>query len=189
MRWDWEISDFNHQVDCNLSLLPGRSCLRSPRRSASLLLTDPPDPLYGVAFSHSTQHPNRIALTSYLAGPTNKLFVVDAPSSGASLSSSQRYSPSVDFQQLSIANLAYPATKVGWEPAESLAGARHEGQGGRGELLATTGDVLRIWELKSFDGGESNRIGYGRNGYNETAREQYQLQERSVLSNVSPGHI
>lgn len=89
--------------------------------------------------------------------------------------------PASDFQQLTTTNLQFPATKVGWEPAESL--ARHSDQGGRGELLATTGDVLRIWELKWDSAQDSGRIGYGRNGYNDTG-EGWKLHQRSLLSNV-----
>lgn len=139
-----------------------------------------PDPLYGIAFSQNPQHPQRIALTSYFTGPTNKLFVVDANASNGS-----GYTPTQDFHQLASGNLAFPATKVGWEPEQSLAGARHEGNGGRGELLATTGDVLRIWELKMWEGPDSNRVGYGRNGYMDTGADNYTLTERSMLSNVS----
>lgn len=132
-------------------------------------------PLYGLAFSNSPQHPNRVALTSFLTGPQNKLTIIEPHPSYQS-----GYAPPNDFQQLATANLTYPPTKVGWEPAESLARAD---QGGRGELLATTGDVLRIWEMK-WDGTskDSGRIGYGRNGYND---EGWKLNQRSFLSNVS----
>jgi hypothetical protein len=60
-----------------------------------------------------------------------------------------------DFQLISQATLPFPATKVGWEPKSSVGIER-------GELLATSGDVLRIWELSE---------GYG-------------LTTRSVLTNV-----
>lgn len=139
-----------------------------------------------MSFSHHPQHPNRIALSSYLTGPHNKVSVIEA-----GLSQGEFASPTGDpeLQPLAMGNLAFPATRIGWEPAESLAagGARHELDGGRGELLATTGDVLRIWELKPWDGGaggpNEQRVGYraARNGYTD----EYSLSERSVLSNVS----
>lgn len=50
-------------------------------------------------------------------------------------------------------------------------------------MLATTGDVLRIWELKTGEAESSSRIGYGSNGYD--GGPSYSLTERSVLSNVS----
>lgn len=147
----------------------------SPLVLSSIVSLTVPDALHGVAFSNSAQHPYRIALTSFLTGPTNKLTIVEPHASYSS-----GYSAPSDFQQLATVNLTYPSTKVGWEPAESLARAD---QGGRGELLATTGDVLRIWEMK-WDGSskDSSRIGYGRNGYNEV--DGWKLQQRSFLSNV-----
>jgi WD repeat-containing protein 68 len=128
-----------------------------------------PVPLYGVAFSNNPQHPHRVALSSFLTGPQNKLTIVEPNAS---------YTASSDLQQLATAGLTYPATKVGWEPKESLSR-----DGGRGELLATTGDVLRIWEMK-WDGSskDAGRIGYGRNGYNDA--EGWKLHQRSFLSNV-----
>ena len=86
----------------------------------------------------------------------------------------------------------FPATKVGWEPAESVIHAGREEEGGRGELLATTGDVLRIWEV-GLDWSEERGRGYiGRNGYNGQSQAQggghsqgYALSTRSVLTNVS----
>lgn len=95
------------------------------------------------------------------------------------------YSPSSDLQSLTTTTLQFPATKVGWEPAESL--SRHSDQGGRGELLATTGDVLRIWELKWETSQDSKPVGYGRNGYSEGA-EGWKLHQRSLLSN-SKQHV
>ncbi|GMK55624.1 hypothetical protein CspeluHIS016_0206800 [Cutaneotrichosporon spelunceum] len=134
----------------------------------NLLQLDAAFPLYGVAFSNNPQHPHRVALSSFLTGPQNKITVVEPNSS---------YTPPSDFQHLATAGLTYPATKVGWEPKESLSR-----DGGRGELLATTGDVLRIWEMK-WDGKSKDpgRIGYGRNGYNEA--DGWKLHQRSFLSN------
>ncbi|WOO84876.1 Protein TRANSPARENT TESTA GLABRA 1 [Vanrija pseudolonga] len=141
-------------------------------------------PLYGVAFSNNPQHPHRIALTSFLTGPANKLFVVDA---AATASYPQSYAPQADFANLATGNLSFPATKVAWEPRESL--ARHDAQGGRGELLATTGDVLRLWELKQWEGSDGTRSGYvGRNGYNDPSAGEFLLAERSVLSNKGKQH-
>ena len=149
---------------------------RFPSNSAKAVV----DPLYGISFSHSTHHPHRVALSTLVTGATNKLIIVE-PSNPQQSS----YDPSTDFQQLTQSNLAFPATKVGWEPQQSLAGASHEEGGGRGELLATTGDVLRIWELgKNWNGEERGWTNVGRNGWSHGVRD-YVLSARSVLTNVS----
>lgn len=137
------------------------------------------DPLYGIGFSHAPHHSHRIALTTLVTGPTNKLLVVDPTAE-----QNPSYGPTPDFQHLAQSNLAFPATKVGWEPQQSVVGAAHEDAGGRGELLATTGDVLRIWELgKDWDTEERGRSYVGRNGWSNGA-EGYSLSPRSVLTNV-----
>jgi len=135
-----------------------------------------PDPLYGVAFSNSPQHLHRIALSTILSGPTNKLMIVE-PSDAAS----QTFGSS-DFQQIASSPLTFPATKIGWEPKASVAGSANQDVGGRGELLASTGDVLRIWEVaqdqddySGYVGREAWPNGSGRLG----------LTTRSVLTNVS----
>lgn len=151
--------------------------------ASAALLT--PDPLYGIGFSNDARHAHRIALTSFNTGPSNKLTVVDlAPQHQHQSGHQQGYGGQQgqqDFTQLASANLAFPATKVAWEPSSSI--GRHDG----GALLATTGDVLRIWELTSGENDPTpatSRIGYGsRNGYDSS----YKLSERSVLSNVSKG--
>ncbi|CAD6573357.1 MAG: hypothetical protein TREMPRED_000785 [Tremellales sp. Tagirdzhanova-0007] len=146
----------------------------------SLLQYESHYPLYGISFSHSTHHPHRVALSTLVTGATNKLIIVE-PSNPQQSS----YDPSTDFQQLTQSNLAFPATKVGWEPQQSLAGASHEEGGGRGELLATTGDVLRIWELgKNWNGEERGWTNVGRNGWSHGVRD-YVLSARSVLTNKS----
>ena len=142
-----------------------------------------PDPLYGIGFSNDARHAHRVALTSFNTGPSNKLTVVDlAPQhqhQPGSAGYGQHGQGGQDYTQLASANLAFPATKVAWEPSSST--GRHDG----GSLLATTGDVLRIWELTRGENDPTpaqSRIGYGsRNGYDAS----YKLTERSVLSNVS----
>lgn len=139
--------------------------------------------LYGIAFSSSSQHPHRVALTSYVTGPSNKLYVADVSSPHHNAQSPTAYAPASDFQQLASVGLSLPATKVGWEPpsAGSLGGM--EEQGGRGELLVTAGDMLRLWELQSA-GDERGRGYVGANGYGANG-SGYSLATRSVLTNVS----
>ncbi|KAK4687317.1 DDB1- and CUL4-associated factor 7, partial [Tremellales sp. Uapishka_1] len=140
----------------------------------SLLQYESPYPLYGLAFSNSPLHHHRVALTSLITGPSNKLTIVDVNANYKT-----RYSPKSPYQAIAQGNLAFPATKVGWEPRD---GSVNEDHGGRGELLATTGDVLRIWEMeKSWGEGQHGRSFVGKNGYD--GGEGHVLTERSVLSN------
>jgi WD repeat-containing protein 68 len=86
------------------------------------------------------------------------------------------------FQQLASTNLGFPATKVGWDPSNRDLGGYDSAE--QVELLATTGDVLRIWDLsKDWEGSAGNGSGgyVGRNGWSN----EYVLNARSVLTNVS----
>ncbi|WWD21312.1 hypothetical protein CI109_105796 [Kwoniella shandongensis] len=193
-------------------------------------------PLYGIAFSHSPNHPFRIALTTLLTGPTNKLFLVDAvqpdalqnplhhshhhhhhhhqhhqtqnsyyPQNGAAAAGP---SSGPDFHQIASINMNFPATKVGWEPRESLAMASAYDDGGRGELIATSGDALRIYEVTKewgtghdstgsggYVGGGGGGAG-GKNGWSNAPNGNdgggggysYSLKSRSMLSNSKTPH-
>jgi WD repeat-containing protein 68 len=154
---------------------PQRSIFSSPTQVEATLLTHP-DPLYGLSFSHSPSHPHRAALTTLHPGPSNKLLVVDTKPGEAS----------DELHSIASVNLTFPATKVAWEPAQSVAGNAYTN--GQTELLATTGDVLRIWDLGRDWKGDTSRGYVGRGGAGggggyET--EQYVLNTRSVLTNVS----
>jgi WD repeat-containing protein 68 len=161
------------------------TCSNLPASCFTSLTT--PGALYGIAFSHSPRHPHRTVLSSAITGPSNRLLVVDLASNLPSTQSA--YTPQSDFQQLAQAPLAFPATKVGWEPRASVVNAGHEDDGGRGELLASSGDVLRLWEM-SKDWGDGRGRGYvgDRNGWtNSEATGGYSLKSRSVLTNVRDG--
>ena len=161
--------------------------------------------LYGVAFSHSTIHSTpRVALTSFISSSaTNKIQIIQANPSPSAKD---------DFRVLTSTSHAYPPTKIGFEPVNPItATPTHRGRGSSGEsgnggseLLATTGDLLRIWELQEdwHAGPSSRRIGEGNHQHakeenpwrdgtgrlsmdsvdeNQPARR---LKERSKLSNV-----
>ena len=127
-----------------------------------------PDPLYGLAFSHSPLHPHRAALTTLSTGPSNKLIIVDPSQSNPS-----------EYTQLASVNVAFPATKIAWEPSQSLQQGSYD-QSTRPELIATSGHVLRIWDLAEEWHGDTARGYVGRNGYGP----EYSLNARSVLTNV-----
>ncbi|KAK8844033.1 hypothetical protein IAR55_006827 [Kwoniella newhampshirensis] len=181
-------------------------------------------PLYGIAFSHSPNHPFRVALTTLLTGPTNKLLLVDLASpdsiqshhhhhhhhhkhrtqssyypqtqnGGGGGSSSASGSGQSGFGQIASINMNFPATKVGWEPRESMAMSASYEEGGRGELIATSGDALRIYEVTKEWGHESGGYVGAGNGQNGWSSENggdggysYSLKSRSMLSNSKTPH-
>ncbi|GHJ87837.1 hypothetical protein NliqN6_4239 [Naganishia liquefaciens] len=168
------------------------------------LYYDAPFNLYGVAFSHSSRHTTpRVALTSFISSSaTNRIQIIQANASASAKD---------DFRVLTSAPHAYPPTKIEFEPVNPITTTpTHRGKGssgkssnGESELLATTGDLLRIWELQEdwHAGPSSRRIG---EGIHQHAKEQnpwrddtgrhsmdsidenqpaWQLKERSKLSN------
>ncbi|WVQ73764.1 hypothetical protein IAR50_003344 [Cryptococcus sp. DSM 104548] len=151
---------------------------------------DASQPLYGISFSNSTSHPFRTALSTITTGLSNKLCIVDLTSSpNASQSQSPYYSqhngaPSngagPEFRPMAQTSLNVPATKVAWEPGESL----RLDEGGRGELVASSGDVLHIWEVA--EEWESGGGGYVGNTYGGAS--SWSLKNRSVLSNAKGAH-
>ncbi|KAI5451428.1 hypothetical protein NCC49_001734 [Naganishia albida] len=168
---------------------------RPARRSLpDTLYYEAPFNLYGIAFSHSASHATaRVALTSFISSSaTNKIHIIQANASASSKD---------DFRLLTTASHAFPPTKIGFEPVNPLtATTSHRGKGssgdagsaGNSELLATTGDLLRIWELQEdwHAGPSSRRIGDQQNPWrDESVRNHdenepaWRMKERSKLSN------
>ncbi|WVR08876.1 hypothetical protein IAU60_005935 [Kwoniella sp. DSM 27419] len=161
-------------------------------------------PLYGIGFSNSSSHPFRMALSTLSPSANNKLVLVDLANSSSDSDphhpQSRSYHPSngsgsgsgsaSDLRQVGSVNLNFPATKVGWEPRESLHGVGYD-EGGRGELIATSGDALRLWEVAEVWGNEGTaRSRYvGKNGWGEAeAGPSYSISSRSVLTNSKTPH-
>jgi hypothetical protein len=118
-----------------------------------------------------------------------------------------------DYNLLAQASHPFPPTRVTWEPrpstnSSSSSRLTNTGTGERQtELLATTGDALRVWEVETSmdgwaepndvgDGGseddeDGDRFGYRRDrdrarvGYGGRQGEKVRLRERSKLTNVS----
>jgi hypothetical protein len=103
-----------------------------------------------------------------------------------------------DFVSLAQASHPFPPTRVTWEPKPSSSRLTGSGNYDREtELLATTGDALRVWEV-SEEGDEGNdsdeeefRLNAGQRGYvgvdeGDANGRKVKLRERSKLTNVSP---
>jgi hypothetical protein len=175
--------------------------------------------LYGLGFSHSTSHPARAAVTSFIPTSTsNKLQIIDRNPEPESLedvygrtNNTGGYSsrpdhfagPRPDYTVLAQASHPFPATRVTWEPRPSSSRLTSRGEYDREvELIATTGDALRVWEVEKGgdwtgerdvdeeDGGfdetgtyagsrQAGRVGWARH------EPKVRLRERSKLTNVS----
>ncbi|KAL1916037.1 uncharacterized protein VTP21DRAFT_6041 [Calcarisporiella thermophila] len=97
-----------------------------------MLRYEAPWPIYGLDWSNRGGEESwRIAIGSLVEEFNNKLQIVQLAEEGA------RYHS--DFVPIAEADHGYPLTKVLWEPNKG--GARTT------DLLATTSDCLRLWEL------------------------------------------
>jgi DDB1- and CUL4-associated factor 7 len=81
-------------------------------------------PLYGLAWSTRRTSAPRVAVGSFLEEYRNRVEVL-------------QQGPA-ELQPVCVFDHAYPATKIGWIPDPAAA---------RPELVGTTGDFLRIWEI------------------------------------------
>ncbi|KAI8326011.1 WD40 repeat-like protein [Martensiomyces pterosporus] len=104
-------------------------------------------PVYSLAWSRREDRNSmfRMALSSFLEEPANKVQVVQL---------SPHHDPSQtpdrsDFGVVAEASVEYPLTKVLWQPAK--------GGYSQADLLAGTGDCLRIWDCEQT--GEVTEMG------------------------------
>lgn len=88
--------------------------------------------IYGMSWSTRPDKPFRLALGSFREDYTNKVSVV------------QLNDKSGDFEQVGEFDHPYPPTKIMWIPDKAA---------NKPDLLATTGDYLRIWQV-----GDDNKI-------------------------------
>ena len=83
-----------------------------------------------------------------------------------------------DFVTLVEANHGYPATSLQWQPAAATSFAWSQ-KTGVSELLATTGDALRVWEYASDQQSAiSNYVG------RQSGGSGHRLTLRAALSGV-----
>ncbi|KAF8925672.1 ddb1 and cul4 associated factor 7 [Dissophora ornata] len=130
-----------------------------------------PWPVYGLDWSNqpTEREALRLAVGSFIEDGSNKEF---AGSEG------RDYIPTSMSDWVSIAETnhqQYPVTKIKWEPYKG-------GHRRPYDLLATTGDYLRLWDLKDeseHEGSSSNTI-----GRRHPAVIRQQLAQRAVLANT-----
>ncbi|KAG0174963.1 hypothetical protein DFQ28_009904 [Apophysomyces sp. BC1034] len=143
---------------------------------------DAPWPLYAMDWCNATTEKEgfRLALGSFIEDHSNKFQIVtrnDLASLDDFDRSRRDYYAQHDFVPLAEIDSYYPITKVLWEP--------WKGNASRGsDLLVTSSDVLRLWELvdNSSFGQYGNTIG-SRRGYQ--ANHQKTLVKRAKFVNMT----
>ncbi|CAJ0833024.1 2576_t:CDS:2 [Entrophospora sp. SA101] len=125
--------------------------------------------VYGLDWSNKPgEKAFQLALGSLIEGYPNKLQIITLAELAHDDSYYHRQYSNSDFVKIAETDYHYPITKVLWEPYK----------GGLNDLLATTGDYLRIWEIvEDMDGGgESNTIGSNRySGFKQRLVERESL--------------
>lgn len=102
--------------------------------SKGIYTIESPLPIFSVDWSHREDKPFRLAFTSFVEKADNKISIVQLDKEAGK------------FKLIASADHFYPPTKIMWMPYKGT---------DKADLFATTGDVLRIWEMK--DSGPVNR--------------------------------
>ncbi|KAF8730679.1 WD40 repeat-like protein, partial [Rhizoctonia solani] len=139
--------------------------------ASTVLHYESQSPVYALDWCH-THGPNssrarsafRIALGTFVEDYRNRITIIGLPDESSLLEGSSNPNPSSgasangggggsDFVVLAEAMHGYPPTRLQWEPASAV-GQSWPIKTSGAELLATTGDALRVWEfLTESDGG------------------------------------
>ncbi|KAG9076081.1 hypothetical protein FRC06_009717 [Ceratobasidium sp. 370] len=142
--------------------------------AATVLHYEAQSPIYALDWCH-THGPNssrarsafRIALGTFVEDYRNRITIVGLPDESSLIEGASPPAGGSDFVVLAEAMHGYPPTRLQWEPASAV-GQSWPIKTSGAELLATTGDALRVWEFVSeSDGGvgPGSQAGYvGRQG-------------------------
>ncbi|KAF9114291.1 ddb1 and cul4 associated factor 7 [Mortierella sp. AM989] len=150
----------------------------SPRHVRKEILNySAPWPVYGLDWSNqpTEREALRLAVGSFIEDGSNKIQIITLQEFAGS--DGKDYNPTSMSDWVSIAETnhqQYPVTKIKWEPHKS-------GHRKPYDLLATTGDYLRLWDLKDDPDqeGASNTIG---RRHPPIIRQQ--LAQKAVLANT-----
>ncbi|XP_077248362.1 transducin/WD40 repeat-like superfamily protein [Tasmannia lanceolata] len=114
---------------------------------------DSPFPIYAVAFSSSTETPktHRLAVGSFLEEYTNKVDILSFDEETQTF----KTDPNLSFDH------PYPPTKLMFQPNPNKTLLR------KSDLLASSGDFLRLWDIKDSSDGVKKTL----------------IEQRSVLNN------
>ncbi|EEH07086.1 WD domain-containing protein [Histoplasma capsulatum G186AR] len=123
----------------------------------------------------------KIAIGSYLEDSHNYIQILSAQRASLDAPESPDGNPGLDFIKTAEATHSYPVTRILWEPPSS--------QKQSTDLLATSGDHLRLWSLPA----DSHSQSYLSNSINRSSKSRNQpiqkLSPLALLSNSkSPEH-
>ncbi|KAI8148665.1 WD40-repeat-containing domain protein [Fennellomyces sp. T-0311] len=147
-----------------------------PITSKEIYQYDAPWPLYALDWCKAPNERKgfRMALGSLIEESHNKLQVIARTDTleGATYSNQ----PTPDFTVVGEADVHYPITRVLWEPWRS--------DSWRTDLLATTGDILRIWELVDQPHYTTSNSINASSGRNSPPHHMQQLVKKTELANT-----
>ncbi|KAK2738446.1 hypothetical protein FQN57_007037 [Myotisia sp. PD_48] len=115
----------------------------------------------------------KIAVGSYLEDTHNYIQILEAQYANRDYNDPEN-DPGLDFVKTAEATHSYPVTRILWEPPSS--------QKQSTDLLATSGDHLRLWSLPS---NPNHPQYYGSNSINRSSMKMQPLQKLSPLALLS----
>ncbi|KAI9311273.1 WD40-repeat-containing domain protein [Dichotomocladium elegans] len=130
---------------CPPYYIPASGAAETQSNAKEIYQYDAPWPIYALDWCKIPNERKgfRLALGSFVEEDNNKLQVISRTdildNALYPTPSGNTGHPLPDFTTVSETSVYYPITKVMWEPWKN--------DSCRGDLLATTGDALRIWEL------------------------------------------
>ncbi|KAI9313914.1 WD40-repeat-containing domain protein [Dichotomocladium elegans] len=151
------------------------------RSSKEIYQYDAPWPIYALDWCKTPNERKgfRMAVGSVIEDSNNKFQVIARTDTleGSTYSSHPSGVPPPDFTVVAETDVYYPMTKVLWEPRRN--------DSWRSDLLATTGDILRLWELidQPRYGTTSNSINTS-SGRNSPPYHMQQLVKKAELANT-----
>ncbi|CAO3587411.1 unnamed protein product [Absidia cylindrospora] len=139
-----------------------------------------PWPMYALDWSKSKDEQNsfRLAVGSFIEDNNNKFQVISRTDHLYGQQHQQQQHPNSDFTAVAEADSYYPITKILWEPSRPESKTT--------DLLATAGDILRLWELvdNPHYGMTSNSISGGNGGRKSPAYYTQRLVKKAELVNM-----
>ncbi|KAG0235600.1 ddb1 and cul4 associated factor 7 [Actinomortierella wolfii] len=152
---------------------PSSSVSSSRPARKEILSYSAPWPVYGLDWSNQRTEAGamRLAVGSFIEDGSNKIQVITLPEFADNAGG--HCNTMSDWVPVAEATHQYPVTKIKWEPQPNTQRAH--------DLLATSGDYLRLWELRDepTHGTGSNTI-----GRQNSTRHSQQLYQRGALANT-----
>ena len=125
----------------------------------------------------------RLGIASLTSDYRNRLAIVGLQDERVLVEDDVDYADYPDFVTLVEAQHGYPATRLQWQPATANSFAWSQ-KIGMAELLATTGEALRVWEYASDGGAVGSGVGGGYVG-RQSGGGGHRLTLKTALSGVS----